>query len=194
MAMPTPTALAGQSIQLHDIHTPEQISNFPIAPGWWILLILIVVAAIILYKKYKQRKQLNAIKNQALALLNDNQSMNAKACIALLKWAAMHYFSREELAKVHGVNLQLLLMQQLPDKHQETFKSLTAAGFETQYQAEVVSDDIDEVSSPVDVDCQKAAKIWLTHALPVNKNSHLKAIINNNEINEALTTNGEANT
>ncbi|MFQ3287968.1 MAG: hypothetical protein ACI93V_000178, partial [Alteromonadaceae bacterium] len=26
-----------QTVQLHDIHLPEQVSNYPIAPGWWLL-------------------------------------------------------------------------------------------------------------------------------------------------------------
>ncbi|MEI6895231.1 MAG: DUF4381 domain-containing protein [Colwellia sp.] len=189
MAIPNPTPLsgqlanqlasqsAGQTLQLHDIHTPEQVSNFPIAPGWWILLLLILISAIWLYKKFKQHKQLNAVKNQALATLENNDTMRAKECISLLKWTAMHYFSRQHLAKLYGDSFQQFLIMQLPDKHQNNFTQLTTAGFNGQYQAPDEAKQASQneqteqqqaiATADIDRDCQQAAKLWLTHALPV---------------------------
>lgn len=187
MAMPNPisspmsnamqSAPAGQTLQLHDIHIPEQVSNFPIAPGWWILLTLIVISALLLYKKIKQRKQLNAIKQQALTLLNNNQAMTAKECISLLKWAAMHYFSRQHLAKLYGDSFQLFLIQQLPETHQDNFKNLSNAGFISQYQEDVEA-NADKIGTcnTTDSDCQQATKLWITYALPVNKANSLSVM------------------
>lgn len=183
MAIPnqTPSVPTGQTIQLHDIHTPDQISNFPIAPGWWILLALIVISALIIYKKIKQHKQLTAIKKQALATLNNNPAMTAKECISLLKWAAMHYFNRQSLAKLYGDSFQLFLTQQLPEKQQEVFKALTNESFALQYHAEALdldssaqASEIKPVSNDINNDCQQAAKLWLSHALPIKKGNAYK--------------------
>jgi hypothetical protein len=166
---------AGQNpqsaIQLNDIHLPEQVSNFPIAPGWWILLILIVVTALWSYKKFKRNKHLNANKEKALAVLANNKALSPKECIALLKWAAMQYFSRQQLAKLYGDSLQEFLIMQLPEKYQPSFKELSNAAFADQYKAEENKTIESQAKSENNIasDCQQATKLWLTHALPINK-------------------------
>ncbi|MBT8449789.1 MAG: DUF4381 domain-containing protein [Gammaproteobacteria bacterium] len=42
---------------LRDIHLPEQISWWPIAPGWWLLIILSLITIIWLGYKLRQRHQ-----------------------------------------------------------------------------------------------------------------------------------------
>jgi len=161
----------GQSLQLHDIHIPEQVSNFPVAPGWWILLVLIIIMVIWLFKKFTLKKQLNAVKKQALAVLTNNPTLSAKESISLIKWAAMHYFSRHQLAKLYGEDFQNFLRQQLPEKHQDNFTVLSTAGFEGQYRSTLVeqSSTASEVIIKTNSDCHQAAQLWLTQALPVNK-------------------------
>ncbi len=165
MAIPNSPSASGQpsQLQLHDIHVPEQVSNFPIAPGWWLLLALLICISLWLYKKHKKNSLLNANKKQALTLLASNESLSAKECIALLKWAAMQYFSRQQLAKMYGRSFHDFLVKQLPQKHQSNFSKLIRPGFDSQYQAEQVS------SSQIDKDCQQATKLWLNLALPVSK-------------------------
>ena len=43
-------------LQLQDIHTPEPVSIWPLAPGWWLLLVLVVLTAILI--KYIQHRWL----------------------------------------------------------------------------------------------------------------------------------------
>jgi len=147
-------------LQLHDIHVPEQVSNFPIAPGWWLLLALVIIIAVWAYKKFKKNKRLNNSKKQALTALEKNPTMSAKECITLLKWAAMQYVNRQQLAKLHGDNFQDFLMKKLPEKYQVSFLELSTAAFKEQYQAAASMADTDS-------DCQQATKLWLTHALPI---------------------------
>jgi hypothetical protein len=108
----------GQSaqLQLHDIHVPEQVSNLPIAPGWWLLLALLIMSSLWFYKKRKQDLRLNASKKQALTALENTPDLSAKECIALLKWAAMQYVNRQQLAKLYGEDFQYFLKIQLPEK------------------------------------------------------------------------------
>ncbi len=150
-------------IQLHDIHVPEQISNFPIAPGWWLLLALLLISALWFYKKRKQDMRDNASKKQALTVLTNNPKLSAKECITLLKWAAMQYVNRQQLAKLYGEDFQYFLKKQLPEKHQENFSQLSAAAFQGQYQAEKTT------TVTIDRDCYQATKLWLTHALPIKE-------------------------
>ncbi|PKG81933.1 DUF4381 domain-containing protein [Colwellia sp. 75C3] len=159
---------SGQTVQLHDIHLPEQVSNYPIAPGWWLLLALIVISAVWSYKKFKKSKRLNASKQQALSMLDNNPSINAKECLTLLKWAALQYVNRQQLAKLYGDNFQDFLMKKLPEKHQASFIKLSNAAFKAQYQASTTTVE-SEVTSEIDSDCLQATKLWLTHALPIIK-------------------------
>jgi len=159
---PTSPGQAAQ-VQLHDIHVPEQVSNFPIAPGWWLLLVLVIVIAVLSYKKFKKNKRLNSSKKQALTVLETNPSMSAKECISLLKWAAMQYVNRQQLAKLHGDNFQDFLMTQLPKKHQISFIELSSAAFKGQYQASQAT----TTTADIDSDCRQATKLWLTQALPI---------------------------
>lgn len=162
-----PSAGQPSQLQLHDIHVPEQVSNFPIAPGWWLLLALIIIAAVLFYNRYKKNKDLNAHKVQALATLANNPEFSATDCISLLKCTAMQYFSRQQLARLYGDSFQNFLMNQLPVQYQENFNHLISVAFEKQYQTE------QSLSTDVDNHCRQATKLWLTHALPLNKYQHI---------------------
>ncbi|MBL4941226.1 MAG: DUF4381 domain-containing protein [Colwellia sp.] len=145
-------------LDLKDIHLPEQISNFPVAYGWWLLMaliILIVVVVIIKMRKIIKRQQ---VKKQALEQLKSNKEMTTSDIIALLKWAAMHYFSRAELAKLFGDSLQQFLYSKLPVKYQQNFTDLSQQAFENQYSA--------RSTTSIDSKLNQAAILWLRHALP----------------------------
>ena len=158
----TPTQVQTSTLELKDIHVPEPISNFPIAYGWWLLAVLLILIAVISIIKIRKSAKRNHVKKQALVQLKNNPNMSITNTIALLKWAAMHYFSRAELAKLFGDSLQTFLTAQLPIKHQENFTSLTEPAFLNQYQTHNDIND-DEL---VDEKLSQAATLWLTHALP----------------------------
>ena len=99
-------ALPANPLALKDIHVPEQITNYPLAYGWWILAALIVLALVITVIKIRKSAKRNQVKKQALTQLKSNIELNNSDLISLLKWAAMHYFSRVELAKLYGDSLQ----------------------------------------------------------------------------------------
>lgn len=151
-------ALPANPLALKDIHVPEQITNYPIAYGWWILAVLILLAIVITIVKIKKSSKRNQVKKQALTQLKNNLNINNSELISLLKWAAMHYFSRVELAKLYGDSLQQFLLKQLPEKHQKSFTELSEQAFENQYQA--------SFHNEVDNSFQQATRLWLTQALP----------------------------
>ncbi|MDB9952467.1 DUF4381 domain-containing protein [Porticoccaceae bacterium] len=55
--------------QLRDIHLPETISWWPLAPGWWVLIILLGLVTGWIIVKAVQRKRANLYRRQALAKL-----------------------------------------------------------------------------------------------------------------------------
>lgn len=155
--MPT-NAIPTNPLALQDIHLPEPITNYPIAYGWWILATLILLVIVLIIVKSKKTAKRNRIKKQALIQLKNNIEINNSELISLLKSAAMHYFSRIELAKLYGDSLQQFLVKQLPEKHQIKFTELSDEAFKSQYQA--------NFHNKVDTKFQQAAMLWLNQALP----------------------------
>jgi len=151
-------ALPANGLELKDIHLPDQITNYPIAYGWWILAALFLLAIVLVIIKVKKNAKRNQVKKQALTQLQNNSNMNNSDLISLLKWAAMHYFSRVELAKLYGELLQQFLLKKLPEKHQTRFSELSEQAFKNQYQA--------TFQNEIDNDLLQAVQLWLNQALP----------------------------
>ncbi|MCI2285547.1 DUF4381 domain-containing protein [Colwellia sp. MSW7] len=177
-------ALPTQTLAIKDIHVPEPISNFPVAYGWWILAALLISIFVITFIKLKKLAKQNQVKKQALQQLKNTPNLPINDTIMLLKWAAMHYFSRAELAKLFGHSLQLFFTNTLPIKYQEKFKSLSEQAFLEQYKR-----DNDQTNEKVDENLTQAATLWLTHALPPK----MKKITAENAMSDNKTKQG-ANT
>ncbi len=102
--------LTPQTLDLRDIHLPEPISWWPIAPGWWMLiasLILIITVIFILRKIYlgKQLKrditsELENIKQQFKK--TQNKSQLAKSLSILLRRASISYYPKTNIAGLTG--------------------------------------------------------------------------------------------
>lgn len=95
--------------QLRDIHLPEAVGLWPLAPGWWILiaLFLALVAGSIWY--WRKRVISMAFKREALSqleALNDLRDNNGlqyvQALNALLKQTALTAHARAEVAALSG--------------------------------------------------------------------------------------------
>ncbi|QOL24441.1 DUF4381 domain-containing protein [Thalassotalea sp. LPB0316] len=140
--------------QLHDIQTPEPIGSFPLAIGWYILIVLAIVAVVaitrVIWLARKRRKQ------QKQAMLALAQTNNNQEVIEIIKWAALAYFPRQQVAKLYGHALFEFLSKTLPANKQSQFKSLAKNNFETLYQRNNQDDN----------SLQAAATFWLKHALP----------------------------
>jgi len=161
--MPTQTnTLPAPSLELKDIHLPEQITNYPIAYGWWLLATIVIMTT--LFFLYKARQKAKLKKNQQLALkqLKNAPHMSTNDILSLLKWAAMQYFSRVQLAKLYGEQFQQFLIQKLSEKHQQKFTQLSKQAFVEQYHKANNNDALNIINK----DLHQAAILWLTHALP----------------------------
>lgn len=97
--------------QLKDIHLPDPISWWPLAPGWYGLMLitlgLAVWFALILHKRLRDAKP----KKQALELLilykqqeeiTKNTQITSAKISELLRRVALVYFPRETVASLRG--------------------------------------------------------------------------------------------
>jgi hypothetical protein len=97
--------------QLKEIHLPESITWWPLAPGWYMVMVFILLLVMgLIY--LANRRQLNALaKNQALDLLityneqyekNHNAQLTSARISELLRRVALVYYPRTEVASLHG--------------------------------------------------------------------------------------------
>jgi len=143
--------------QLQDIHLPEQINNYPLAYGWWILAAILLSLTLWLVRRLLKKRQLNQAKKQAVNLLV-NTELASDEIFATVKWAALQYFPRQQVANLYGEDLQRFLTITLPKKQQQNFASLWQSAIEHQYKLEQDDTDISSLKT--------AALSWLKLALP----------------------------
>ena len=166
--------------QLSDIHLPDNVHNYPIAPGWWLLAV--IVLAILVYGIIKLRQYFKARKVQKQALKQLSTASEISTIVALLKWAALQYFPRTHVAHLTGNKFKDFLIASLPAKHQENFSTLSGEHFNLTYQSNVNEHNVDDFSA--------AAKLWLSHALPPKKTlTMLTNDINTTEIDNQTLEN-----
>jgi ABC-type transport system involved in Fe-S cluster assembly fused permease/ATPase subunit len=169
--------------QLSDIHLPANVHGYLIAPGWWLLAI--IVLALIIYGLLKLRQAMIKRQAQKMALKQLSTATDISAMVALLKWSALQYFPRSQVAHLTGDAFKSFLIATLPPKHQQKFTELSAEHFISVYQSVAASKTSAEFSS--------ATKLWLSHALPPKKDlARLAPAITKNS-NTALHNSPAAN-
>jgi len=101
-----------ENLPLRDIHLPDAVSWWPLAPGWWLLflmIILMVTAAVFLYRRYR-RKRNSPLRQAQLALqqIRDNfsrhrdQQQLIKDLSGLLRRTAVSLHKRDDVASITG--------------------------------------------------------------------------------------------
>ena len=156
---------ANSGLDLNDIHLPEQISEFPIALGWWIVAAIIILSVIYAAFKYRSHVKQRIKKQQAYKQMQLNPRIDET--IKILKWAAMQYFPRSQLANLYGDKFQQFLSTKLTGNQQAKFDTLSIPAFSSLYQQNVDTNVNDELN--------KAGLLWLKNALPPNKKHVLGA-------------------
>ncbi len=97
-------------IPLRDIHLPDPISWWPLAPGWWALLILslLTIALILIIRRVRARRRVRVAAwfefEKLSAAFNQTQDIQqlVKALSVLLRRVCLSYASRTEAAALTG--------------------------------------------------------------------------------------------
>jgi len=114
-----------EQIPLRDLHLPEAVSWWPLAPGWWVLIALATAGLIyLLYKQYRHW-QGNAARRLALKTFSQVRSdyENGADPVALgvalselLRRSMLAYAPRDEVAGLTGDSWLAWLDQGLDDR------------------------------------------------------------------------------
>lgn len=112
MTTPSENALEG----LRDIHLPDPISVWPLAPGWWLALLIIVLAALSLHFVMRARRlSPRRAALGELAQLEESYSSTgdisalASGLSALLRRVTLLRGDRTQVASAHGDERALIL-------------------------------------------------------------------------------------
>jgi len=92
-----------QELPLRDIHLPDPISWWPLAPGWWVLLVLFIVLILILFwllsshANRRKNKRLRSIVKQELIRLQqiEDDKLFVEKLSALLKGVAIERYGAD---------------------------------------------------------------------------------------------------
>jgi hypothetical protein len=87
-----PTTMPGMDqadplAQLRDIHLPEPVSWWPLAPGWWVLALLLLLMLFFTVRWLLTLRRHNAYRGEAqkqLAIINAETGNNLQQCQALM--------------------------------------------------------------------------------------------------------------
>lgn len=97
--------------QLKDIHLPDPISWWPLAPGWYMVMVIILLMIFALFYLAYKRKINAKPKLQALDLLasykqhyeqEGNTQVTSARVSELLRRVALVYYPRGQVASLHG--------------------------------------------------------------------------------------------
>ncbi len=114
------------TLALRDIHLPDPVSWWPLAPGWWILLLsTIVTGSMIVYfirrrrsqrssAVYLAKQELDRIKNEFV--LNQDKSILVKELSELIRRLSISVFKRDETASLTGQDWLEFLDQDTENK------------------------------------------------------------------------------
>ena len=132
---------AEELAKLHDIHLPDAIGWWPLAPGWYLLAILSIVTLMAVVF-FLGRYYLNGrARRQALRLLtlfqqqyqrDANSQLTAARISELLKRVALVYFPREQVASLQGESWVAFLNTTAKDLD---FNRVRSELLETPYQS-----------------------------------------------------------
>lgn len=99
-----------ESLELRDIHLPEPVSWWPLAPGWWLLAAALVLAVVALYiarKRYLSRQLKRDIASELETVRQQfqqtgNRSELARSLSILLRRACISYYPSANIAGLTG--------------------------------------------------------------------------------------------
>ena len=103
-------ALNAAELPLRDIHLPDAISWWPLAPGWWILLGLIIICVALVWwwlrRKAAMRVRVAALDEWQQLMeryqAEQNNSQLVQGLSILMRRVALSYYPRETVAGLSG--------------------------------------------------------------------------------------------
>ena len=146
--------------QLKDIQTPEPVSFWPLAWGWWGVIVLTLLAFTAAIWWWRKRRRFNAPRRQAL---NELKNISVEAdnwpsqINQLLKRTAISYFPASTLAGLYGQRWTQFMLMQLKSGQQS--QAADELGHLQAMLYQPVKPDKSQFSR-----CQQVAAHWIKNA------------------------------
>lgn len=160
--------------QLQSIHTPDAVSAWPLAWGWWLLLAVFAALSVLLVVSVYRHIRFNKARRQAIlaaSRLDIHSGNMASQLNELLKRLCLHYGDPSVVAKMNGEPWVTYLLGAVKTGVADTLRSdlSTMQGF---LYAPV------SVSSTQNKQFQQAVMTWMKKAdmSALNKNSFAGSI------------------
>ena len=166
-----------QALNLKDIHLPEPILWWPLAPGWWMVIALLFVAVglLVIAKKIYQSKQLKRDIAAELEIIKQqfsqtqNKRVLAKSLSILLRRVCISYQTTQNVAGLTGDDWLLWLdNEQVSSTTRNTAKSLK---FQSETGKALLKAPYLPENSELDFDAKHLIRLCESWLLASHKNS-----------------------
>jgi hypothetical protein len=148
--------------ELKDIHTPDGISLWPPAYGWWLLTFILIAFLVWLSRFIYQRHQQGLAKRQAiqeLKKLTADSSAWRVDLNSLLKRLLLTYQPSLSVQQLHGEQFSRLLTEALPPSMQASFQLQMSKFQQSLYQLSTTTEDDFTSNKNLIMQWIKAAKL-----------------------------------
>jgi len=112
------STMTAANLPLHDIHLPDPIGWWPLAPGWWIMggLLLLLTMFIWGLRRFRQRRKMQHLALQQLEKLTELPDTELLMALSrLLRQAAISHFPQQDCAGLSGQAWLEFLDRPFPD-------------------------------------------------------------------------------
>ncbi|WP_414830284.1 DUF4381 domain-containing protein [Alteromonas sp. H39] len=124
--------------QLNDIHTPTDVSYWPLDWGWWLVIalatVVLIALAVVVVRKHRHQRARRMAQQELATITADSENWPARLN-ALLKRMALAYCSQESVASLHGEKWQQFLQETLPPSRAKTIMPGLSRLADLRYQA-----------------------------------------------------------
>ncbi|MFQ5470299.1 MAG: DUF4381 domain-containing protein [Gammaproteobacteria bacterium] len=98
------------TLPLRDIHLPEAVSWWPLAPGWWLLLVVLMIAGTLSFYLLRLKAKRRLYKQASMQLdslirryqKNQDAQWLVKELSILLRRVCISHYSRRDVASLTG--------------------------------------------------------------------------------------------
>jgi hypothetical protein len=161
------SSLQNQLLALEDIITPQGVSSWPPAPGWWISIVIVLVIALVLAIFYRRYQKKWGYRREALALLEEykkspNTTETAIKYLECLKRTAMSAYPNKAIDSLYGSAWFTFLNQQTPEPL-----------FEAELESIICTTQYQKAFHLLDDKLYKAIEMWIKlHSVHYSTKNH----------------------
>ncbi|GLR72027.1 DUF4381 domain-containing protein [Agaribacter marinus] len=157
--------------QLSDIQTPDAVSWWPLATGYWVLLVAMILLVILLSVsiiKYRNKRKTRNEAIRQIQALDEQSSTFSLSMQHILKLTIQHYLPNETITSWHSKQWETLLHSGKSSVTKPELANTLYALHESLYTAQV-----NELPSPAEI--KSAAIKWLQLELPAFSYESIKS-------------------